>query len=197
MDTLRDLNHHPDTFSPDHLQCQRIARPALLHPKQGKRRKALMLEISIHSLPAPPPSHLTGYRQGAGNNSGREISGNQQILLERHTADPVVQRFQEAWRVIDETKSSGHCELQDKPLLTAGVGKWWWGRPITLPLLCSWARPGLPPFTAPSFTSIHHFIICPNELEVDGKERALWMTNKDIVFSLSPMCGISSSLFHL
>ena len=85
MDTLRDLNHHPDTFSPDHLQCQRIARPALLHPKQGKRRKALMLEISIHSLPAPPPSHLTGYRQGAGNNSGREISGNHQILLERHT----------------------------------------------------------------------------------------------------------------
>ena len=160
MDTLRDLNHHPDTFSPDHLQCQRIARPALLHPKQGKRRKALMLEISIHSLPAPPPSHLTGYRQGAGNNSGREISGNHQILLERHTADPVVQRFQEAWRVIDETKSSGHCELQDKPLLTAGVGKWWWG-PITSP--CSalgqdQACLHLMPPHSPS--PIHHFI-CP------------------------------------
>ena len=193
VDTLRDLNPPSRHFLSRPLALSTHCTPcsALLRPKQSKRTKALMLGISIYSLPAPPcvpPDRLqTG---GQETTVGEKFLAISRFCWNAALPNHVVQGFHESWRVIDETKSSGHCELQDKPLLTAGVGKWWRWRPITLPLLCSWARPDLPPFTAPSFTSIHHHI-CPNELEVDGRERTLWKTNKDFVFSWSPMCGRS------
>ena len=64
--------------------------------------------------------------------------------------------------VIDETKSEGHCELQDKPLPMARVGKRGWSGLVSLPAV-SHSRT-LPPTAAlrqdlnchHSFPSINH-----------------------------------------
>ena len=57
--------------------------------------------------------------------------------------------------VIDETKSEGHCELQDKPLPMARVGKRGWSSLVSLPAV-SHSRTLPPPAALRQDLNCHH-----------------------------------------
>ena len=116
-----------DTFSRELLQLfstDCTPRLASTSTKQEQLRRALMWELAFAFSSR---SHLTNSRHGRKRERRNFWQRTNFAGTRSNRSLPRIPG------VIDETKSEGHCELQDKPLPMARVGKRGWSGLVSLP----------------------------------------------------------------
>ena len=140
-----------DTFSRELLQLLSTdCTPSCFNEHKARAaKKSANVGISICILLPVPPDQLQTWQE----------TREEKFLAASRFCWNTLQSFSTTYNVfqgvIDETKSEGHCELQDKPLPMARVGKRGWSGLVSLPPV-SHSRTLPPPAALRQDLNCHH-----------------------------------------